>query len=316
MMKGVNTMSNLTKIPMSKLPSGIIFSENGDTLLMEMSQTGITANMQENNSAFEAWALLARTAGYTRVELSGNECTKEMSKAEKRHYHRFLYRVLRFEKGFDWFSITDSLREKAEAFERIELSRDLFVNAPIVEAKPQTDSPEANMERLLVCDENRDFLNNKLHIKIDKFYNQLPVGLFGESVKSETAIFPRSHAAIDIWGLDGNAFHLIELKVKSNQKLSVLSEVLFYACFINDMYCQRNLERKSPINLQKYGEKLRGYPELIKTGITSVVAHILTEKKHSQLDKAFAELHLCKLNGIRFDNAECYSPSELIVKLQ
>jgi hypothetical protein len=282
-----------------------------------MSQSCTTANMQENNAAFEAWALYGRTAGYKRVILSEYELTSEMSKAEKLHYHRFLYRISCFTKGFDWFTISDTLRAKADTFMKTELSReDLFVNAPLFEATTEANSPEAEMECRLVGDSYREFLNNMFDINVNKYYNQLPVGLFGGSVISEAAIFPRSHAAIDIWGLSGSTFHLIELKVKKNQNLGVLSEVFFYACFIYEMYCKKHLECKDPPDLRKYKNKKgvfpRGYPELISANINSVVAHILTEQKHPKLEAAFAELKQCKLEGIRFANAKSHPLFDMV----
>jgi hypothetical protein len=58
-----------------RLPHDIGFSESGDgkTFLMCMDHGCVTANMQENRAAFEAWALCARGAGYKRVELSASE---------------------------------------------------------------------------------------------------------------------------------------------------------------------------------------------------------------------------------------------------
>ena len=311
-------MSNLTRIALSSLPRDIEFSENGDTLLMKMDQACTTANMQENSAAFEAWALYGRTAGYKSVILSESIWTREISNAEKLHYHRFLYRVSCFIRGFEWFTVSDELRMKADEFENTELSRDdLYVNAPIIEAASETESPEAKMERLLVSDEYREFLNKTFGIEVEKYYNQLPVGLFGGRVVSKAAIFPRSHAAIDIWGLSGRTFHLIELKVKKNQNLGVLSEVFFYACYIYDMYCQKHLERKDPADLRKYkrqGAFLRGYPELINANIDSVVAHILTEQKHPRLDAALAELRQYKHDDIRFANAVGHPLSKLTEK--
>ena len=298
-------MSNLTKIK-GRLPSGIAFSEKGDTCIIGMNQAGTTGNMQNNNAAFEAWALVAKAAGYTSVKLSENECIKEMdmTKSQKLHYYRFLYRVSRFQTGFDdWFTTSSELQKKSTNFENKVLSRDdLFINVPEQDAKSDSESPEARMERRLVQDCKS--LNSKLNLDIREYYQQLPVGLFGKSVTNKRAIFPQRCAAIDIWGIDGRIFHLIELKVKKNQNLGILSEVFFYACFIHDMYCQRHLERKDSAYSQKYkkqGGFLRGYHDLIEANIRSVVTHILIEQEHPRLCQALAELNGCKLDGIRFD---------------
>jgi hypothetical protein len=296
----------LKKIEKDKLPSKekIAFSENGDELTITMNQNGTTANMQNNEAAFEAWALVVKTAGYASVVLSENEHINEIDLDKQLHYNRFLYRVSRFEKAFDWFTISSELKKKCEDFE-YKLSRDnLFVNAPTKVAKSDTKNPEATMERLLVLDEHREFLNHKLNLDIPKYYNQLSVGLFNGEKTSKAAIFPQGCAAIDVWGISGSTLHLIELKVGKNQGLGVLSEIFFYACFIYDMYCKKHLERKAPANF-------RGYPDLIKANIEKVVAHILTEQLHPLLEPALAELKHSKLVGIRFEGAKTLSKAEV-----
>lgn len=291
-------------------PSGIDFTEKDGAFVITMHQDGTSANMQSNAAAFEAWALVAKSAGYERVVLSESESTRDLQGIEELHYNRFLYRVSCFAKGFNWFSISDELKAKVEIFENTELKQDLFVNAPLSEPKiPDLKSHEAVMERRLVQDGNCDLLNDILGTKIGKFYQQLPFGLFKDRVITENAVMPSDKAAIDIWGLDGRVFHLVELKVRDNQDLGVLSELFFYACFINEMYCNRHLETKDPADLRTYkkdGELYRGYSQLINANIDSVVAHILTEKKHPRLDDAFAELQKHKLDGIVFANAKIH----------
>ena len=318
-------MSNFTRLKRSELPRNtekIAFNENGDTFHIIMGRDGITENMQENSAAFEAWSLVAKAAGYKQVILSETIPTGDLERIKKLHYNRFLYRASCFNRGFDWFSISDELKKKIEDFEKSELTRDLFINAPLSEPKiPNEKSHEAVVESRFTHDTHREYLNGLLGTKIDKFHRQLPVGLFGERVVSANAIFPRNNAAIDIWGVKGSTFHLIELKVKQkikhNKDLGVLSEVFFYACFIYDMCCIRRLERKDPADLHKHkkdGNYFRGFPQLVSASIDSVVAYILTENKHPKLDGALAELQKHKLEGIKFAKAICYPLSDTVVK--
>ena len=309
----VSIVSDLTKIKPSELPSDkeeIQFEEDSNTFKITISQSAATKNMQHNFAAFEAWSLVVKSAGYARVILAEKEHKYKMDKNEKRHYNRFLYRVLCFNKGFEWFDISAELQDKIKAFEKTELTKELFINAPLSEPKePDEKSHEAVMEMRLTKDKNNSRLNLMLGTDIGKFYQQLPVGLFEGGVKTDNAIFPSDKAAIDIWGLSGSVFHLIELKVKSNTDLGVLSEVFFYACFINDMLCGRRLETKESAELLRYkkdGEFYRGYTQLTQAKIDSVVAYILTEKKHGKLDDAFAELQNCDIKGIEFAKAIRY----------
>jgi len=308
-----NNMSKLTKLtkPMPRLPSAIVFSESmdGGTFKMCMDLGCATANMQEDKAAFEAWALCARAAGYVRVELSGNGLPQasEISKPKRLHYNRFLYRALRFAEGFAWFALSPDLEQKAKEFESKELlENNLFVSAPECEASLVGNTPEAKKERELIRPRPLDALSN---IDVSpKYHSQLPVGLFYKEVKNEAAIFPGDKAAIDIWGLSGNTFHLVELKVGKASKLGVLSETFFYACFVRDMYCRFHLERKA--SADQIEKNYRGYGELVKANINSVVAHILTEHKRQQLIAAFAVLQECKLDGIRFGNLRTLSELE------
>ena len=296
---------------MPRLPSGIAFSDPGDggTLKMCMGLGCATANMQEDGSAFEAWALCARAAGYGQVELSVDKPPPGgMGDGPKKlHYNRFLYRALRFKEGFAWFALSPDLGERAKGFESKVLSGDdLFVNAPDCEASRVGHTPEAKKERELIRPRPLDVLLGTT--ALPSYHSQLPVGLFSKAVKDETAIFPGDRAAIDIWGISGDTFHLVELKVGRGPKLGVLSEVFFYACFVRDMFCRFHLERKVPAD--QVEKNWRGYGELVRANIKSVAAHILTETKHRQLDAAFAELKLCALDGIRFESARTLSELE------
>jgi hypothetical protein len=53
-----------------------------------MGQDCVTANMQEDKAAFEAWALCARAGGYGRVELTEDVSVSpaRMGKKQKPHY--------------------------------------------------------------------------------------------------------------------------------------------------------------------------------------------------------------------------------------
>jgi len=298
-------MAKLSKISKSKLTKGISFSENRETFLMNMCKKSTTSNMQEDRAAFEAWALYAISAGYKKVILSEQDFSGKLSAAEILHYNRFLYRVLQFTKGFEWFSVSDNLNKKISTFENtFLLKKDLMVNIPSKRAKSDTDNPEAKIERLLISKEKLTFMNNMLALNIEKYYNQLPVGLFSEKVARETQIFPGRKAAIDIWGIDGNLFHLIELKVKENKSLGVLSEIFFYANFINDMFCKRRLERVKTT-------RIRGFNKLIEANIKYVIVYILTEDIHPELNKLFTILQQCKTEKILFKNVVEYSQSAL-----
>jgi uncharacterized protein YcgL (UPF0745 family) len=306
-------LTNLTKLKM-RLPRDIGFSEPDDhgAFRMCMGQDCVTANMQEDKAAFEAWALCARAGGYGRVELTedGSVSPARMGKRQRPHYNRFLYRALRFSEGFKWFTLSPDLGKKVKEFADGELSRkDLLVNAPGDEEAQIARTPEGKKARELVSPRPLDVLCDKV-ASAGKYRLYLPVGLFGGTVAESSLIFPGGCAAIDIWGIGGDTFHLVELKVKENKGLGVLSEVFFYACFARDMFCRLPLELKVPTSHPAVVNDLRGFRELVDANINSVAEYILTEGKHSQLDVAFAELQKCTLDGMRFVNARTLAELE------
>jgi hypothetical protein len=271
------------------VPKEIGFSEKGDTLILEMNDTGISSNMQENPAAFEAWALLAKAKGYAKVELTAN-CNKSDPA-----YNRFLYRVLRFDDGFEWFTVADDLKSKVAEFKTgILESGSLFANVPEGEASDNPSTSESGAEKYFA--ENTEETNKLLDINADAFYRQLPVGLFQNSVSKGNEVFPRGAAAIDLWGIEGNILHVIELKVGDNIKLGVLSELFFYVCYMHDVYCRG-------LKVDKKESAFRGYPKLTGADIELIKGHILTEKKHPHLDAAFEELKKYRNQKIQFENA-------------
>jgi len=289
---------------LGNLPKYIEFKEIGDTITLVMNKYCTTSNMQENNAAFEAWSLYLISLGYRKVILSESEPNTYMTANERVHYNRFLYRALRFEDGFSWFTLTPGLRRKTQDFKvKILSCKDLYVNAPIMPYKLDSELGEAKVERMLIRDDMRNRLNKLLNSNVDKFHLQLPASLFIGDVVGGKEVFPRGGARIDIWGLDGSTFNMIELKVGSNKNLGVISQTFFYACFVYEMYCLRHLERKDPQGIRQYysGKAERGYFDLVRAKIKTVNAHFLLENKHKYFDAAFEQLQKFELEGIKFN---------------
>lgn len=282
----------LTKTGRVRFPSDIKFLEYGGTVVMEMSAAGATANMQEDKATFEAWALCLKAHGYENVELSLNGTVG----TNNPHYQRFLYRALRFDQGLNWFCLSDTLKSETERFEKDKLSGRLLINIPTQEADTKAYNRESQAERWLVGHPN--YLNDQLGTKIEQFFHQLPVGLFQDEVSSKTRVFPGAAAAIDIWGLDGNAFHFVELKIGGNKSLGVLSELFFYGCFMRDVLCKWEFYTKVANKLNTF----RGFDRLQKANINEVVAHIFTESLHPELHSAFEEIKYCSLENLKFEN--------------
>lgn len=269
------------------VPNSINFIEQGNKLIIRMPKEAILDNMQENRSAFEAWALLGKSKGYSNVKLEIEE-NINYEKIEKRgHFNRFLYRVKCFNEIIKWFEISEKLNGYVKNFEEELEKNTLFYNVPNdveVESKG-LNSKGKPTESAIECEfaNNVDLTNKILGIKVKKYYQQMPVGLFKEKISNNTRLFTGGKSAIDFWGISGNTLNIIELKVGNNKKLGVISEIFFYTCIMRDFHIKDNFAK--PSNYKKVG---RGF-DIIKN-IKKVNGIILTEEKHTRIDEVYNEL--------------------------
>ena len=269
------------------VPNSINFIEQGDKLIIRMPKEAILDNMQENRSAFEAWALLGKSKGYSNVKLEIEE-NINYEKIEKRgHFNRFLYRVKCFNEIIKWFEISEKLNGYVKNFEEELEKNTLFYNVPNdveVESKG-LNSKGKPTESAIECEfaNNVDLTNKILGIKVKKYYQQMPVGLFKEKISNNTRLFTGGKSAIDFWGISGNTLNIIELKVGNNKKLGVISEIFFYTCIMRDFHIKDNFAK--PSNYKKVG---RGFDKI--KNIKKVNGIILTEEKHTRIDEVYNEL--------------------------
>jgi hypothetical protein len=89
-----------------------------------------------------------------------------------------------------------------------------------VEESDIVNKGEAKLERQIV---------NALRRDIELSDHQLPVGLFKNDVKSINNYTPRGASQIDIWQLENDVMRIFELKDETNNKIGIISELLFYA---------------------------------------------------------------------------------------
>lgn len=231
-----NQILNLLKeiTPSAKLPSQIDFSASDECLFIKVLEKGVIANMQEDCSAFEGWAVVIKAAipEIKRVILDWNDpkYAPEKMNAQKAHYNRFVMRVANFRRGYAWFEVVPCRKAEVDMAQRLLDSRTLVVNFPKGSCRPVIDKekkPEAYLERQLVK------LWSNPHSVTDE---QLPVGIFKCGVVSkENAVTPRGASQIDLWQLYDNIMHIYELKVNGNESIGIISELIFYVCTIRNI---------------------------------------------------------------------------------
>ncbi|MDE5573082.1 MAG: hypothetical protein K2I94_04925 [Muribaculaceae bacterium] len=219
-----------TIVHSAKLPKQIDFEISNNCLLMKVSETGVIANMQEDKSAFEGWAIVLKAAlpEIEKVVLDWDnpKYNPENENAQKAHYNRFLMRAANFRKGYSWFDIAEERKGAVDTVQNLLDNKILVVNFPKSPCNPDVNKeqkPEAFLERKLV-----KLWSNSQSI-IDE---QLPVGLFNSTVCIANTFTPRGASQIDLWQLKGDTMHIYELKVKGNESIGIISELMFYVCTI------------------------------------------------------------------------------------
>lgn len=234
-MKKDQILNLLQKIvPTAKLPSQISFEIMEDTLFLKISARGVIANMQEDCSAFEGWAIVIKAAipDIKKVILNWIDPIYEPAKenSQNNHYNRFLMRAANLKKGYSWFEISERHKADVEAVQRLLDSRTLVVNFPTRQCNSEVNSvkkPEAFLERMLV----KEWADS-----VSVIDEQLPVGIFKSGVvNKENALTPRGASQIDLWRLYNNVMHIYELKVKGNESIGIISELMFYVCTIRNI---------------------------------------------------------------------------------
>lgn len=233
----------------AEFPSRIDLEIEQNTLNVKMYKTGILANMQEDNSAFEGWILILMTFFNKEKERIKNVTLSWESPDENEksgHYHRFVYRVIKFKKIFKWFDISANNEKEILEFTQkyLEESDLLVLNYPKSEAK---DVPVGNSESYI----ERQFKESpefKQNFQLQCIEHQLPVGIFYKEVGRGKNVFTGGKSGIDLWGIKGDNLFIFELKFK-NKKVGIISETLLYLWIMEDLFINKK------INYPKMSEK-------------------------------------------------------------
>jgi len=221
-----------------KLPkpdrNAIDVSGSRESLTLTLGAKALGGNMQDDGSAFEAWALAFHFwCGVERIEFAWDipEPAPKHTHGNP-HYNRFLYRVDRFCEMFPGVVCVGEANRAALAQSHTRTASRLELNSPSMRReKAKSSSCESLLEKLL-ADGGIPLPPTIPQLKLDR---QLPVGLFLGEVAGKNAVFTAKASAIDLWGVDGDTAWIFELKAAGNCKVGIVSELLFYANLIRDM---------------------------------------------------------------------------------
>ena len=299
------------------IPSQIMFHENGTEIVLMLCKkaTGLgdgkNLNMQEDGAAFEGWALILKASQeYTSVVLDVDMDKLAEPLLTMGHYNRFLYRAMRFAECYSWFTLSPKVKIAVDCFRNTYYSGhcNLVNNIGNGDAG-DNNNLENYLEGLLGKNPN---LASQV-TGISPLHRQLPVGLFTNHVAKATSLFTGGKSAIDLWGRNGESLHIFELKA-NNEKVGVLSELFFYACYAYDLYCEGSPKFIIP---QKPSFKNdRGYRNLFNGNIEKIAAHILTNSLHSRIDENVIQLmrDTCKNKRIVFADPILYELMSMKLK--
>lgn len=207
-----------TGVKSFKLPSGVKFSLNGNTLKLEI-ESGLNMNMQTNDSAFEGWAVCLKFNLPTLIDNVNITWDANNADKENIHYKRFLYRVWKFINAFSWAT--------CDSYKFDNYSTDgWIINHPKIEASKAAEKPEAKLEREYI---------EQHKAKYDCICNQLPVGLFYKKIGKSSRVTPGQNSQIDIWAIKEDTLSLFELKNDTNKSVGIITELMFYINVMNDL---------------------------------------------------------------------------------
>lgn len=217
-----------------KLPGAITFTIKDATVRLHLTSSCVEANMQDNASSFEGWALALMR--WLPDEVSSIELSWDFSGRDcAPHYQRFLFRVQQFDSLFPWFSIASS-QEKDEL---LKLRTDAGGRYVVTTPKKDRETPLKD-----ACEQIGDARRRELKLEcfirdhpeelaqllgITQLDRQFPVGVFAGSVSKANEIFPRGHSAIDLLGVNHTELFLFELKADNNTRIGILTELFFYS---------------------------------------------------------------------------------------
>lgn len=272
-----------------EFPSRIDFEIQQNKLNLKMYKTGILANMQEDNSAFEGWILVLMTFFNKEKERIKNVTLSWESPDENErsgHYHRFVYRVIKFKKIFKWFAISANNENEIIEFTQKYLDESdlLVLNYPKSEAK---DVPESKSESYM----ERQFKKSpefKQNFQLQYIEHQLPVGIFFKEVGRGKNVFTGGKSAIDLWGIKNSELFIFELKFQNN-KVGIISETLLYLWIMEDLFINKKI--KYPVLTKKELSKpFRSFDIIYKKanedkGIIKINGVLLADEYHVLVDE-------------------------------
>jgi len=254
-----------------KFPVGIDFLLLGKLLTVKLDD--VSGNMQTDKAAFEGWIVCLMT--WLKVSIDKVELEWVQPKnAFNKHYNRFLFRVVQFQKMYTWFSVSGKNTGDVQKFVKELLSHKLKINYPraIKHVSISKRKKEDFIESLFV---NKYSYLIKDRFGIETLNQQLPVGVFIDIVNRGAYFFSGQKSAIDLWGIKGEELLIFELKFE-NKKVGIISELLFYLGLMRAVFMTCEIQYPQ----EAKDVKFRSFEKLYGNKFKKLTGYFLIDELH------------------------------------
>lgn len=209
-----------------------VYDIGRDTLLVEIDESQVIKNMQENENSIDGWGLVLNRWLNKKIVLHWS-VPKNIANL---HYQRFLFRIKCFIK---FFSPNISLSEEA-----ILNLNDLRLSDNEIFHTNESTGTKRNLITKSILTTEHDYElffynNNNIFQTIlntttstHKFFRQFPIGLFKHKKATKNAVFTHKKSAIDLISCDTESLNIYELKKPKNKSIGIISELFFYTIFM------------------------------------------------------------------------------------
>ena len=189
------------KLETKELPEHYIYDldKRHKNLTLTLSEKGLSANMQDNESAFESWALVLRLYLKDIIKTVTIDWDDSIINNEANlHFNRFVYRLTRFVQSYEWAQSKKAIPQ---------LPSILVCNFPNGDAA-KADEHKEGSEGWIECKYVEKHEN-----EYEVMDHQLPVGIFRDKVSRTTHYTTGQKSAIDIWSVKNGEFSIFELTI-------------------------------------------------------------------------------------------------------
>lgn len=264
-------------MPNAKLPSsyGYTYKKDEKKLILLVKNKGLTANMQDNEAAFESWAIALKYYLKEYIETITIDWERDFSNGEDGflHYNRFVYRLAKFVQTYSW-------ARSAKTIPAIPTM--LCCNVGTEEAA-SADKHSLGDEGWLECKYVEEH-----SMDYDVINHQFPVGIFHEKVSETTHYTTGGKSAIDIWAIKDDCLSIFELKKPENKLLGIISELMFYTNILDDILSHRIMyEEESEDVKDAVKDNIRGFKKFYeayeKGTINKIESIFLADNLHPLL---------------------------------